>query len=75
MVFSPARLCSLTWGYVRQPYAGVDFIPQSGVYEFGYLLLYVNYLFLFSFNEVLREFSPGLVIASFLCFSVYLLLR
>jgi hypothetical protein len=21
---------------VRQPYAGVDFIPQSGFYEFGY---------------------------------------
>jgi hypothetical protein len=21
---------------VRQPYAGVDFIPQSGIYEFGY---------------------------------------
>ncbi len=20
---------------VRQPYAGVDFIPQSGIYEFG----------------------------------------
>ncbi len=27
-----------TWdgGPVRQPYAGVDFIPQSGIYEFGY---------------------------------------
>jgi hypothetical protein len=23
-------------GPVRQPYAGVDFIPQSGIYEFGY---------------------------------------
>ncbi len=23
-------------GSVRQPYAGVDFIPQSGIYEFGY---------------------------------------
>jgi hypothetical protein len=21
---------------VRQPYAGVDFIPRSGIYEFGY---------------------------------------
>jgi hypothetical protein len=25
---------------VRQPYAGVDFIPQSGSYEFGYSLLF-----------------------------------
>jgi hypothetical protein len=27
-----------TWagGPVRQPYAGVDFIPQSRIYEFGY---------------------------------------
>jgi hypothetical protein len=24
---------------VRQPYAGVDFIPQSGIYEYGYCLL------------------------------------
>jgi hypothetical protein len=24
---------------VRQPYAGVDFIPQSGIYEFSYCLL------------------------------------
>ena len=24
---------------VRQPYAGVDFIPQSGTYEFGYSTL------------------------------------
>jgi hypothetical protein len=23
-------------GPVRQPYAGVDFIPQSWIYEFGY---------------------------------------
>jgi hypothetical protein len=23
-------------GPVRQPYAGVDFIPRSGIYEFGY---------------------------------------
>jgi hypothetical protein len=23
-------------GPVRQPYAGVDFIPQSVIYEFGY---------------------------------------
>jgi hypothetical protein len=23
-------------GPVRQPYAGVDFIPQSGIYEFGF---------------------------------------
>ncbi len=23
-------------GPVRQPYAGVDFIPQSGIFEFGY---------------------------------------
>jgi hypothetical protein len=24
---------------VRQPYVGVDFIPQSGIYEFGYSTL------------------------------------
>jgi hypothetical protein len=24
---------------LRQPYAGVDFIPQSEIYEFGYRLL------------------------------------
>ncbi len=23
-------------GPIRQPYAGVDFIPQLGIYEFGY---------------------------------------
>jgi hypothetical protein len=23
-------------GPVRQPYAGIDFIPQSEIYEFGY---------------------------------------
>jgi hypothetical protein len=33
--------CTGTPGYmaggpVRRPYAGVDFIPQSGIYEFGY---------------------------------------
>jgi hypothetical protein len=30
--------CQATWadGPVRQPYAGVDFIPQSRIYEFGY---------------------------------------
>ncbi len=26
----------LAGGPIRQPYAGVDFIPQSGIYEFGY---------------------------------------
>jgi hypothetical protein len=28
---------------VRQPYAGVDFIPQSGIYEFGYVCLLYAY--------------------------------
>jgi len=32
------RPASHTWagGAVRQPYAKVDFIPQSWIYEFGY---------------------------------------
>jgi hypothetical protein len=28
---------------VRQPYAGVDFIPQSGIYKFGYWRLRVTF--------------------------------
>ncbi len=28
-------------GPVQEPYAGVDFIPQSGTYEFGYCSLFV----------------------------------
>jgi hypothetical protein len=30
-------------GPVRQPYAGVDFVPLSGIYEFGYSSL-ISYL-------------------------------
>jgi hypothetical protein len=30
-------------GPVRQPYAGVDFIPLSGIYEFGYISISGNW--------------------------------
>jgi hypothetical protein len=33
--YLPARLHGLTGRY-EKPYAGVNFIPQSGIYEFGY---------------------------------------
>ncbi len=26
---------------VQQPFAGVDFVPQSGIYEFGYCLFHL----------------------------------
>ncbi len=42
MKSSPAKGCrtgtpgNMVGGPVRQPYAGVDFLPHSGIYEFGY---------------------------------------
>jgi hypothetical protein len=30
-------------GLVQQPSAGVDFIPQSGIYEFGYRIYKFGY--------------------------------
>ncbi len=40
IILTPAKGCRtgtlMAGGPVRQPYAGVDFIPQSGIYEFGY---------------------------------------
>jgi hypothetical protein len=33
---SPKIFAVWAGGPVRQPYAGVDFIPQSWIYEFGY---------------------------------------
>ena len=33
--FSTGMPGYMVGGTVRQPYAGVDFIPQSGIYEFG----------------------------------------
>jgi hypothetical protein len=35
VVESARRLHGLAGHAVRQPYAGVDFIPQSSIYEFG----------------------------------------
>jgi hypothetical protein len=35
-VVVPARQATLASGPVWQPYAGVDFIPQSWIYEIGY---------------------------------------
>ncbi len=35
-VVVPARQATWAGGPVRQPYAAVDFVPQSGIYEFGY---------------------------------------
>jgi hypothetical protein len=35
-VVVPVRQDTWAGGTVRQSYAGVNFIPQSGIYEFGY---------------------------------------
>jgi hypothetical protein len=37
-------------GPVQQPYAGIDFIPQSGIYEFGY-----------SMTAGQEDFNPAMV--------------
>jgi hypothetical protein len=42
-------------GPVRQPYAGVDFIPQSGIYKFGYrtvATLALTVIFILTFKSV-----------------------
>jgi hypothetical protein len=33
---------------VRQPYAGVDFIPQSGIYEFGHFMFPLRIWFIYN---------------------------
>jgi hypothetical protein len=35
MIAVPARQATRAGGTVGQPYAGVNFIPLSGIYEFG----------------------------------------
>jgi hypothetical protein len=57
-------------GPVRHPYAGVDFIPQSGIYEFGYrphpvgqqLMSGAYYL---GYSGSLRMISLGLPLTSY----------
>jgi hypothetical protein len=45
MVVVPARQATwLAGGPAQEPYTGVDFIPQSGTYEFGYCTVVSLYL-------------------------------
>jgi hypothetical protein len=38
LLYRQARLPYMAGGPEQQPFAGVNFIPQSGIYEFGYRL-------------------------------------
>jgi hypothetical protein len=42
-VVVPDRQPCTSGGPIRQHYAGVDFILQSGIYEFGYGLVFVEF--------------------------------
>jgi hypothetical protein len=72
---TPAKGCCtgppgyIGWQPVRQPFAGVDFIPQSGIYEFGYRYMSVcMYISVRGWQKVVETTSTylsGLITSSY----------